>query len=582
VNANPSFWQRWSALLDVGVDPTPADGREATAPRLSRVVLDAAADPAAVRIHPFSLRFASPALEAAFKEQYERENMPHIRIALVVGVFLVAAFGALDASVPTPVRTTLWLIRYGILCPTGVVAIVLTFVPAVARHIEWLLGVATFLVGAGIAVMGLIAPPPSAYLYAAGLTLVIVFVFAALKLRFVVASAVGWGTIAVFTVGEVALHPVPWLMVIGNSAVLASEGLIGMTAAYFLEKLARRNFAQEKLVKRVREFGSYRLAALLGKGGMGEVWRAEHRLLARPAAIKLIRPEKLGGADAEGRHATLRRFEREAQATALLRSSHTIQLYDFGVTDDGTLYYVMELLDGFDLDTLVARFGALPWARVVHLLGQVCDSLAEAHEQRLIHRDIKPANIYACRYGRAIDFIKVLDFGLVKVHREPVGTTMTDQGEFAGTPTCMAPEQIVPDGVLDARTDIYALGCVAYWLLTGHHVFEAKTAVQMLAHHLEARPTPPSGRTGGGQPIPPRLDAIVLACLEKSPANRPQSVEALARDLASCGGGDAWTAVLARSWWSQHAVAVKEEVLPSEQRVVMPSVVSRPLEGWGR
>ncbi len=147
---------------------------------------------------------------------------------------------------------------------------------------------------------------------------------------------------------------------------------------------------------------------------------------------------------------------------------------------------------------------------------------------------------------------------------------MTDQGQFAGTPTCMAPEQIVPDGVLDARTDIYALGCVAYWLLTGRHVFEAATAVQMLAHHLEARPTPPSARLG--QPIPPRLDAIVLACLEKNPANRPQTVDAFARDLASCGGDDAWTAAVARTWWSEHAVAVKEEVLPNEQRVVMPSV----------
>lgn len=571
MNAQSSFWQRWSSLLDVGVDLTPRDGSDVPPPRLSRVVLDAAADPAAVRTHPFTLRFASPALETAFKEQYQRESLRHIRIAVVVGLFLVAGFGALDALiVPAPVRTTLWLIRYGILCPAILVVFILTFVPAVARHVEWLLGVTTFLIGAGVAVMTLIALPPGSYIYSAGLTLVIMYAFAAIKLRFAIASAVGWGIIAVFVVGELALHRMPWAMVVGSIGILGAAGLIGMTAAYFLETLARRNFAQEKLVRRVREFGSYQLVALLGKGGMGEVWRAEHRLLARPAAIKLIRPEKLGGADAEGRHATLRRFEREAQATALLRSSHTIQLYDFGVTDDGTLYYVMELLDGFDLDTLVARFGALPWARAVHLLGQVCDSLAEAHERRLIHRDIKPANIYACRYGRSTDFIKVLDFGLVKVHRERLDTTMTDQGQFAGTPTCMAPEQIVPDGVLDARTDIYALGCVAYWLLTGRHVFEAATAVQMLAHHLEARPTPPSDRLG--QPIPPRLDAIVLACLEKNPANRPQTVDAFARDLASCGGDDAWTAAVARTWWSEHAVAVKEEVLPSEQRVVMPSV----------
>jgi len=305
------------------------------------------------------------------------------------------------------------------------------------------------------------------------------------------------------------------------------------------------------------------------------VWRAEHRLLARPAAIKLIRPEKLGGSDAADRRATLRRFEREAQATALLRSSHTIQLYDFGVTDDGTLYYVMELLDGFDLDTLVQRFGAVPWSRAVHLLRQVCDSLAEAHEQRLIHRDTKPANIYACRYGRATDFVKVLDFGLVKMHREggpagPADTSMTDQGQFAGTPSCMAPEQIVPGGALDARTDIYGLGCVAYWLLTGRNVFGSATAVQMLAHHLQTRPTPPSA--GTRQAIPPGLDAIVLACLEKNPGDRPPTVDALARDLAGCGDGDAWSADRAQAWWSEHALASsKEGAWSGEPGVVMPS-----------
>ena len=169
-------------------------------------------------------------------------------------------------------------------------------------------------------------------------------------------------------------------------------------------------------VTRARELGSYRLEERLGAGGMGEVWRARHRLLARPAAIKLMRPEVLGGSSPERQSELQARFEREAQATASLRSPHTIELYDFGVSDDGAFYYVMELLDGFDLDTLVQKFGPVSEERAAHLLMQVCHSLAEAHEAGLVHRDIKPANVYVCRYGREVDFVKVLDFGLVKSH----------------------------------------------------------------------------------------------------------------------------------------------------------------------
>ena len=250
-------------------------------------------------------------------------------------------------------------------------------------------------------------------------------------------------------------------------------------------------------LKRARELGSYQLVERLGSGGMGEVWRARHRLLARPAAIKLMRPAVLGGST-PGRQSELQsRFEREAQATASLRSPHTIQLYDFGVAEDGAFYYVMELLDGFDLETLVERFGPIPPARAVHLLKQVCHSLAEAHAARMIHRDIKPANVYVCRYGREVDFVKVLDFGLVKSQdtTRRASVDITEHHAVGGTPAFMSPEQAVADRPIDGRSDIYAVGCLAYWLVTGQLVFTGRTAVETILQHVQATPVPASQRT---------------------------------------------------------------------------------------
>jgi serine/threonine-protein kinase len=301
-----------------------------------------------------------------------------------------------------------------------------------------------------------------------------------------------------------------------------------------------------------RALGSYRLVERLGRGGMGEVWRAEHQLLARPAAIKLIR------ATANERQAEeLRaRFEREAQAIASLRSPHTIQLYDFGVTDDGSFYYVMELLDGFDLHTLVERFGPVPVDRAVHVLSQVCHSLGEAHTQGLIHRDIKPANVFVCRYGREVDFVKVLDFGLVKPLSNDQGTTRVDLTAAhvaRGTPAFMAPEQALGDKPVDTRTDLYALGCLAYWLVTGHRVFDGHTAIDTLVKHAHAEPSAPSRRTE--LPIPPGFDDLVLACLAKDPAARPQTADAVAERLTAIAAGVAWTQPRARDWWDMHAPA---------------------------
>ncbi|HSW50087.1 MAG TPA: serine/threonine-protein kinase [Bryobacteraceae bacterium] len=302
-------------------------------------------------------------------------------------------------------------------------------------------------------------------------------------------------------------------------------------------------------VTKAREMGSYRLVKPLGKGGMGEVWQARHRMLARDSAIKLIHPEAMSRNS--GRHAQLlrRRFEQEAKATAALRSPHTVELYDFGVTEDGVFYYVMELLDGIDLDTLVKRFGPQPPARVVWIMRQVCRSLADAHLHGMVHRDIKPTNIFICRMGTECDFVKVLDFGLVKV-MDGHGLDLTGEGATTGTPAYIAPEVAMGNPDLDGRADLYGLGCVGYWLLTGGLVFEEKGAAAMMLAHLRKEPVPPSERSE--LHVPASLDRIILKCLAKEPAERFSGAEALARALADCDGVGSWIAEDAESWWRAH------------------------------
>jgi serine/threonine-protein kinase len=314
--------------------------------------------------------------------------------------------------------------------------------------------------------------------------------------------------------------------------------------AKVIQRMSRR-------LKEAQELGSYHLIEKLGHGGMGEVWRAEHRLLARNAAIKLVRPEVLGARNEHEVQVTLRRFEREAQATAALNSPHTIQVYDFGITQEGTFYYVMELLAGRDLESLVREFGPLPAARTIYLLRQVCHSLADAHARGLVHRDIKPANIYVCRMGLDYDFAKVLDFGLVKIRNRPNADSLTtiDQST-TGTPAYMAPECILGDVDVDRRADVYALGCVAYFALTGSLVFEADNSMQMLMHHLHTEPTRPSERSE--LPIPRELDDLVMACLRKDPAKRPQNAGELLGMAYDCHCTESWGQESARAWWQAH------------------------------
>jgi serine/threonine-protein kinase len=342
---------------------------------------------------------------------------------------------------------------------------------------------------------------------------------------------------------------------VGDGSPYAPAIVGSVFAVVFAYTGARVIYGLGREVARARALGSYHLEERLGEGGMGEVWRARHRLLARPAAIKLIRPALTGSGNAAVSEEARRRFEREAQAIAGLRSPHTVDLFDFGVADDGSFYYAMELLDGLDADTLVRRFGPVPAERAVHLLRQVCHSLSEAESRGLVHRDVKPSNIFVCRYGEDYDFVKVLDFGIVKTRHDAtdLGPALTRETVIHGTPAFMAPEQALGGAQLDGRADIYAVGCVAYWLLTGELVFSADTPSALLLHHIQTPATPPSARTE--LPVPESLDRIVLSCLAKSPADRPRSARELSRRLGEVEVGGAWTEERCREWWDRHSPA---------------------------
>jgi serine/threonine-protein kinase len=300
-----------------------------------------------------------------------------------------------------------------------------------------------------------------------------------------------------------------------------------------------------------RDMGQYELYDRIAVGGMGEIWRASHRFLARPAAIKVIQPEKVDPLNPSAAARVLERFEKEAQSTAQLESQHTVRVYDFGRTRDGEFYYAMELLKGFDVEELIARYGPTTPGRAIYLLLQACESLAEAHELGQVHRDVKPSNLFLCKVGRAFDVVKMLDFGLVTRSGSEEGRDARLQEEgMTGTPAYMAPEQVLAVTSIDERADIYALGCVAYWMLTGHTVFDIDRPIAMAVAHVKAPPMPPSRRTE--VPIPADLERIIMQCLEKEPDRRPRTAEALAHQLLECESASAWNSETARDWWLRH------------------------------
>ncbi|MBN1566646.1 MAG: serine/threonine protein kinase [Acidobacteria bacterium] len=339
----------------------------------------------------------------------------------------------------------------------------------------------------------------------------------------------------------------------GYAAVELKRLLVWIHVPYLMAfvtyALAKRIYVMEAAAQKARDLGSYNLVSLIGSGGMGEVWRAQHRMLARDAAIKLIRSDLLMGKPGYQSDVARKRFKREAQAIASLQSPHTVYLFDFGVSRDGTFYYVMELLDGISLQMLVDKYGPQPASRLVHILRQVCHSLEEAHRRGLVHRDIKPSNIFACKIGIEHDFMKVLDFGLVKNLSPKDSLQLTLEGASAGTPAYMAPELAMGEDGIDGRVDIYALGCVAYFLLTGSPVFTEKTATATALAHVQKEPVPPSQRSE--MQIPSRLEQIILRCLAKKAEDRPQTALELESLFADCGA-EKWTQEDAAEWWQTY------------------------------
>ena len=364
--------------------------------------------------------------------------------------------------------------------------------------------------------------------------------------RFLMASllALALVALALLVVPGLAGNPPAGFEVIALTLIpIAVTISVATVAAQVIYRLGRD-------LKKARRLGSYELVAPLGKGGMGEVWRAHHGMLAREAAIKLIRRDRLSDDQA-----AITRFQNEARVVASLRSPHTIQVWDYGVTGDGALYYAMELLAGMDFDRLVGDYGPQPPERVAHFLVQACHSLAEAHAAGLAHRDIKPANLFTARLGLDVDVVKLLDFGLAtQPLHEKIDARITSDGMVMGTPAYMAPEQVMGRRDLDGRADLYSLGAVGYFLLTGRDVFLGENATQVMFAHAHVEPEPPSQHAK--EPIPAALERVILRCLAKKPADRFQSADELADALRAVTFATPWTRERAHAWWSSLAKGV--------------------------
>ncbi len=357
------------------------------------------------------------------------------------------------------------------------------------------------------------------------------------------------------------------------SQELAVQGAAGMVFSWLMATLLATGASQviyglRREAREAHKLGQYTLEQKLGEGGMGVVYRARHAMLRRPTAIKLLPLEKAGTT-------SLARFEREVQLTARLTHPNTVTIFDYGRTLDGVFYYAMELLEGASLEAVVAEGGPLPPARVIKVLHDVASALVEAHEAGLIHRDIKPANIILCRQGGTHDFPKVVDFGLVKELEGGGAVALTQTDTITGTPLYMPPEAITTPEAVGPRADLYSLGAVGYFALTGEHVFNGRSLVEICSHHIHTTPVPPSARSQ--RPIPADLEALILACLEKDPADRPASAEALRRGLAACEDFGRWTPEDALAWWTEHpcpprAPAARGDAeLTTLQRVGTPS-----------
>lgn len=325
-------------------------------------------------------------------------------------------------------------------------------------------------------------------------------------------------------------------------------------------------YNMRRSLHKAKRMGNYLLGEKIGEGGMGQVYVGEHALMCRPTAIKVLQPNE------EDREMALARFEREVKLASMLTHPNTITIYDYGRTNDNTFYYAMEFLEGLNLQTLVEKFGPVSVPRCIYFLNQICASLAEAHEHDIIHRDIKPSNIFITRRGGLFDFVKVLDFGLAKqVNLDDTPPGITRKGAFLGTPRYVAPEIIYGNGDIDQRADIYNVGAVAYWMLTGQALFASSSNIELIVDHVKTVPRRPSEISEIS--IPTELDDIIMKCLQKNPADRYQSVTELMCALTSVPVQDAWTQKQAHTWWSLHfIVQEKLHICPETGRVVPPVI----------
>jgi hypothetical protein len=329
--------------------------------------------------------------------------------------------------------------------------------------------------------------------------------------------------------------------------------LVGAVLVYVLMRLANRlQAAARRAALKARQLGQYALDDKIGEGAFGAVYRAHHALMRRPVAVKLLQTEKLTQSSAA-------RFEREVQLTSQLTHPNTITLYDYGRTPEGIFYYAMEYLDGLTIDRLVKQYGAQPEGRVIAILRQVCGSLAEAHAIGLVHRDIKPANVFLTQRGGVPDFVKVLDFGLVKVRDVPGGAELTMAEATLGTPLYMSPEAVEHANDVDARSDLYSLGAVGYFLVTGEALFDCLTLGEVLMHQVKDLPVRPSARLG--KLISPDLEELLMRCLAKNPASRPANARELDDSLARCRSAADWTRELADEWWRKFAAVQSEKTM---------------------
>jgi serine/threonine protein kinase len=326
----------------------------------------------------------------------------------------------------------------------------------------------------------------------------------------------------------------------------------------FTVRVARLQREAQKAAIEIKQLGQYTLEQKLGAGAMGVVYKGRHAMLRRPAAVKLLDVDRVNDG-------SIQRFEREVQITCQLNHPNTVAIYDYGRTPEGVFYYAMEFLDGIDLQSLVEKYGPQPESRVIHILLQICGSLYEAHSLGLVHRDIKPANIMLNRRGAEADVVKVLDFGLVKAIDEGKQAGLTAANSLTGTPLYMAPEAIQSPNSVDARSDLYAVGAVGYFLLTGHPVFEAENLMQLCQQHIDAVPVPPSKRVA--QPISTAVEEALLSCLEKLRSRRPQTARELAHRLEQAPTRLDWSLDSYDAWWDRHERGIPPTGAPARSSV---------------